>query len=293
MKAALLTLLFLLNTIAASAQQRRPEDYVRILVPAGAATGANGAQWTTTLWVRNDSAAPLDVFPMNNQHCPVSSGCFRGVRERPALGPHETAFSFGASNRAIATVGDASPAEYFFFVERGRLDDVTMQLHATDRSRTPDEITQLPLVPETAFFARARSIIGVTLTGTSRVSLRVFQLDPSMPDDITLRVYKAARNEISSVDGALLLERRLRFTPGAPGCGRDSFFFFGCGDSFVHHPGHILIGSLLDTFPELEAAVGARFGIRIELEPTAGLEYWPMVTKTENATNHVTVYTAR
>jgi hypothetical protein len=273
------------------AQERRPEDYVRVLVPAGSVPGAFGAQWTTTVWLRNDSANPVDVFPMSGRNCPVSIGCYRTPRAAPALVAHETALSYLTSSVVTPSIGDPSPTGTFFYVERARIDDVSKELHATDSSRTPEEVTKLPLVPETEFYNSTRSIVRIPLSSANRIALRVFQLDPSMPDGITLRVFQAAPPNSFGPVAALLVERQLRFTAVDTHC--TSYEFLGCAGEFIHHPRYILITDLLRQFPELEAALGESAGIRIEIEPQSGLSYWPMVTVTENATNHVTVYTVR
>ena len=290
-----LVLLFVLVLpFSVFAQDRLPQNYERVLVPVGPAAGAFGAVWRTELWLRNDSDQAVDVFPVNERFCPVSSGCVRLIRSVPSLTPRETAFGLGGGNVALAVVSDMSDKGSFFYVQRGRLEDLTMQLFATDRSRTPEEVTALPLVPESQFLAAKRSIVGARIATNNRVSLRIFQLDPSMPDEVTVRIYETAPHVTSQnplEPGGLLAERRFHFTPGRRDCGE--FFFFGCDGDFVHHPGSLLIGNLLAEFPELASESDDRFGIRIEIEPPPGLRYWPMVTVTENQTNHVTVYTVR
>lgn len=282
----LLVFLSLFVPLSLSAQERRPDAYERFLVPAGPASGAFGAVWRTELWLRNDSDRPVDVFPVNEKHCPVSAGCTRLIRAVPSLGARETAFGFFAGNNvALAVVSDMSVTGSFFYVERGRAGDLSMQFHVFDVSRSPAEVTRLPIVPEGEFFNTTRSILGARLAVGSRVALRIFQLDPSMPDEVTVRVFE------DEPDGGLLAARRFRFVPGTTRC--STFFFFGCDGEFVHHPGYLVIGDLLQEFPEIAGTIGAPFGVRIEVEPAPGLRYWPMVTVTENATNHVTVHTVR
>jgi hypothetical protein len=183
--------------------------------------------------------------------------------------------------------GDPSPYGFFFFVERGRSKDLAMQLHVTDRSRIPAEVSQLPLVPEAEFFDSSRSILGVRLTRTSRASLRIFELDAGTSSEVILRFFDARPNSVA------LVEKTVRFTPGQRDCTENEIILDRCPGDFVHHPGYILIGDLVREFPELSTLMDTQFGIRVEVTPSPGLRFWMMATVTDNGTNHVTVYTVR
>jgi hypothetical protein len=265
-------------------------DYVRVLAPVhlpSGAPGAYGARWETTLWIRNDGDSSMHVFPILNRSCTASFACGANARPYPSIERRETVFFIDVPG----TVGDApAPEGMFFYVERGRLNQLAMQLHGGDATQPRREFTRLPLVPESDFFGDTRSIVSVPVRDDSRISLRVFQLDPSAAAAVRLRVYDAAVISFSGPKPSrLLAETVLEFAQPARGCRS----WLNCDESLFYHPGYIVIGDLIRQLPQIQSELGP-YGIRIEIEPiTPGLQYWPLVTVTENATNHITVYTVR
>jgi hypothetical protein len=283
----------LLPAVSLLAQDRRAEDYVRVLVPVQAQfaqRGAHGAQWATSLWIRNDGAASVDVFPVARTCVVNSGGCFARARPYPGIEPLESLSAFHDVLGSRSGVGQRiSPTGEFLYVERCRFDDISMQLHAGDVRKPAGEWTRIPLVSEKEFFDTTRSIIGLPLQSGNRLSLRVFQLDPLAGAEIILRVHEAAVLQSGATRARLLAERRLAFNIDETPC-----VWLHCPEGFEYRPGFIAIGDLLHEVPETASAVDRELGIRIEIEPvTPGLRYWPMVTVTDNATNHLAVYTVK
>lgn len=290
----LLAAVLLTLATGARAQERQPERYLRFLLPVfvSGLTGAHGSRWQTTLWVRNDGPEPLDAFPLSPSLCCCSAGCFSRIRPNPAFRPYETPYG-GSGTRFPLDLGSQSyTGGAFLYVERDRADQLSAQLHLRDAGRSPVEITQVPVVPETAFFESSRSILGVPIDNRSRASLRIYSLDSDLQSEVMVKIHETAPGWIAGrwIPPRLLAERRLEFGRQDQRCG----FMFGCPQGIPYRPGYIGIADLLRVIPELEAAIDRPFGVRIEIEPlTSGLRYWPMVTTTNNATNRVTVYTVR
>lgn len=287
-------LLLLLVGVSAPAQERRAERYLRFLMPIliNGLSGAHGSSWKTTLWLRNDGAQPLDAFPLSPTGCCCSWACFSTIRPIPAFKPYETPYGGNGSRFPLDLGAGNREGGAFLYVERENADQFSAQLHLRETGGSVDEVTQLPVVPETAFFEVTRSILGVPIDDRSRVALRIYSLDSEPLAEVIVRFHDTAPGWTGSslIPPRLLAERRLQFAVQDQDCG----FFFGCPEGIVYRPGYIGISDLVRFVPEVTAAFDRPFGVRVEVEPvTAGLRYWPMVTRTSHATNRVTVYTVR
>jgi hypothetical protein len=277
--------------LPAGAQVRDVSRYERWLVPVlvFGASGANGSEWETRLWLRNDGATPLDVFPLSPAFC-LSSFCRLTIRSLPALEPRSTAVDNVPGQGLQPSSMGRKANGGFLYVDRERADQLSAELHLRDRGRTPNDWTRIPLVPERLFFASTRSIAAVPIDTLGRICLRIYSLDPDLVSDVAVRIYDAAPDGPGgAVAPRLLVERQLRLQAQVSDCG---FSLGYCPAGVPYQPGYAAITDLVAAFPEITAA--HKYGLRIEIEPlTPGLRYWPMVTVANNETNHTTVYTVR
>lgn len=289
------TLILLVLALPLSAQERNPADYERYLVPVHAPfsiPGAYGARWQTTLYFRNESGLPLDAFPLTPS-CVSSALCFQTVRVAPAFPLGYTGFDIFPSLHPVGM--PEAPGGRFLYVERGGAEQLSMRLAVGDVSRTPAGSTEIPIVPDRAFFATTRSILGVPLVPATRVALRVYTADPRADARITVRIHEMSPwypgNPAHVQPPQLLAERTFTFAydPSQDTCG-----FLGCPEGVRYIPGLVQINNLYDAFPELATASTQPYGIRIELVPaTPDLRYWPLVTATRDMDGFVSVFTVR
>jgi hypothetical protein len=277
--------------------QRNPADYERYLLPViiGAPVpGAFGSLWTSTFRIANDGPETLDVFPLTRD-CLTSASCYYSMRPAPAFQPHQGGvhrspyqmYPFGTTRNATGT---------FLYVERAKAQQLSVRLAVSDISRTPPASTQLPVVPESQFFDGTRNILGVPFDAGTRVALRVYTSDERADARVIVRVSETIAHLISTspfVEGpALLAEGTFAYThdEASDKCG-----FIDCQPGVRYLPSTIVIGNLVDVFPQLaNVPTSQPYGLRIEIEPaTPGLRYWPLVTVTRDADSMVSVFTAR
>jgi hypothetical protein len=290
-------LVVLVFSIPLAGQDRNPADYERYLIPvltAAPLPGAYGAQWQTTLWLRNEGPATLDAFPLTPD-CISSAFCFQQVRPYPAFQPQQTGWHTLPYVRPFGVGGGLGLSGIFLYVERAHAEQLSMRLGVGDVSRTPPGNTQIPIVPESAFFATTRSILGVPVLPTTRVALRIYTADPRPEARVTVRIHEMAPRLIQSAPyidpPAVLAERTFTFAydEAQDQCGR-----VGCDESLRYLPGIVQINNILDAFPELATAGEQPLGVRIEIEPaTPDLRYWPLVTTTRDVDGFVSVFTVR
>ena len=290
-------LVFLLFSIPVAGQDRNPADYERYLIPVLTGPplpGAYGAQWQTTLWLRNDGATTLDAFPLTPD-CISSASCFQQVRPAPAFQPQQTGWHVLPYVRPFGVGGGLGLSGIFLYVERSRAEQLSMRLAVGDVSRTPPGSTQIPIVPESEFLASTRSILGVPVGPATRVALRIYTADARAGAEVNVRIYEMAPRLIQNVpyiDPAVMIGERtftFAYDEGQDQCGR-----VGCDESLRYLPGIVQINNILDAFPELATAREQPFGVRIEIEPaTPDLHYWPLVTATRDVDGFVSVFTVR
>lgn len=277
------------------AAERPPvSEYERLLLPVyGAFDGANGARWATSLWLRNESDAPVDAFPLSPS-CYSSFLCFATMRPYPAFGPRMTGYHelpFIGPFRA----GTPSATGQFLYVERTRAHQLSVQLHIRDASRSHPLSTRLPVVRESDFRTGKQNILGVPVTILGRLSLRIYELDSRPSSEFLVRFWDVLPVEVhGSVIASEIRffgEVRLKasYDSGAEQCG----FLYGC-PAVPYRPGFGEIANLLGAVPSLYDAATRPYGVRIEIVPlTEGVRYWPIVSSTDDETNFVTVFTAR
>ena len=278
--------------------QRNPADYERYLLPVVLGVpvpGAFGSQWTTTFRIANDGPETLDVFPLTRD-CLTSSFCYQLMRPAPAFqanqpGVHNSPYQLAPFGTPPGATGR------FLYVEHAKADQLSVRLAVSDVSRTPPASTQLPVVPESRFFDATRNILGVPFDEGTRVALRVYTADERADPRVTVRIYETVAHLVNAppfIEGqALLAEGTFAFThdDADDRCG-----FADCPPGALRYvPSTIVIGNLLDVFPQLaHVPTSQPYGLRVQIEPaTPGLRYWPLVTVTRDRDSMVSVFTAR
>jgi hypothetical protein len=161
MKNALAVLVLLFSTLTAFAQNL-PTDFVLVPINPGVVSGANGAQWTTTLW----------AFNLNDQ--PVGLNC-TDVHTCQLVQPNVT----------VAVPGPVGAAHPGFFIRAQVLQPTTatlapvtdtpwLELRTVDSRTAPHSAgTHLPL-PHRKDFTGTVSFPQIPLNGHSRLKLRVY-----------------------------------------------------------------------------------------------------------------------
>lgn len=164
--------------------QNDPADYESVLVPLRLhaaqqpTPGANGSEWATDLWIRNDSSGDV----LFNQFGPL---CRVPECGTPHLEPKET-----VDGEMLAQNG---PFEgMLFHVERAHADDVHLSQHVRDISRaSTDAGADVPVVRERDFLHGVTSVVEVPISGDFRVMLRAYGTT-GRPTAVIVRAYDGA-----------------------------------------------------------------------------------------------------
>lgn len=284
-----------LTSFAALAQREDPSRYERFLLPIHTQTsGAFGSQWRTALFMRNESDATLDAFPLTPD-CISSIGCFQQMRKYPAFGAQQSGYHllpaivpFGVGVRG------AGPG-VFLYAERAGANELSMQLRVADVSRRPIDFgTRIPVVRERDFFTERTDILAVPILEGTRTALRIYDREPRGGALLTMRIYEMAGHFDTTIGARyvppelLVVDTfELRHDDAGDMC---AFWESSCPAGYRYKPGFVEITDLLGRYP----ALAGKNLVRIELEPiTEGLAFWPMASATENETSVVAIYTAR
>ncbi|HET7436672.1 MAG TPA: hypothetical protein VFN10_18330 [Thermoanaerobaculia bacterium] len=242
----------MLAVVAPAAAQ--PAALETILLPvhiAGAPLqGANGSRWTTDLAIHNAGPAEVILGPCGVPS-PLPSACppsYFSVLAGETLRNHAVGFTDAGVNGRLLHVRAELASQLAF------------SLRVRDLARAAeDDGTELPVVRGEAFRTGTVRLIDVPLAPTSRVLLRVYDLDDRGDGQVRVRVI--------SDDGAIADHPLLIAASG-----------YG-------HPGGLPFAPGYGALP-LEGSGN----VRVEIEPiTPGLRLWAFATVTNNATQHVTV----
>ena len=290
MKPSVVLLALLLAPVAVS-QQRNAADYVRFLVPVlTGAPGANGADWEATLRLRNDGPLPLDAFPLGGD-CFCCAQCLV-IRDYPAFQANQDGYGERAGLPSPFGISVGGRPGAFLYVERAVANQFSAHLEIGDVSRTPAQLTTLPIPSETAFLRGRRSVSDVPIAPTGRITVRLYQLNPNAGAVVTMRVYEFGSHFDGPGQfepGRLLGETVLAFQYDAQADRCPSPIV--CPD-VPYHPGYAQITNLLMSMPQVVNASNTTHRLRLEFEPASPSElYWPMITVTDNVTNAVQVFT--
>jgi hypothetical protein len=257
MRRALLVVgLLLAGAVSAPGQGIDTSRFSKVLVPVliGGWPGRFGAVWSSSFTVYNGTDATIEYLPLA---CPVTCPSMVGTLEpHTAEGPHTGGASGGG------------PPGVFFWVQKDAIDRVAFDLRVKDLSRQEQsEGAAVPVVPVAAAFTGTAELLNVPTDVRFRVTLRVYDLEPTGSGAVTVRIVPMPSGEtVAELSLPLVL-------PGSdPGVA-----------DWV--PGYAEVPSLLARFP----ALASHPRVRVEVEPTTpGLRYWAYVSVANNETQAVT-----
>lgn len=241
-------------------------SYEAILLPIyldGRVNGAQGSQWQTDLWLRNNASTEATLAPWD---CPAGQVC-------PTVFPLTYTLKAGESLHnlpAFFRPPTANPAR-LLYVSRSEADDVAFQLRFADVSRsTLNAGSELPVIHEESLFDGTATLLNVPLDRRFRTQIRFY--DVALTESRFRAVVHAL--EPGTAD-KLLLTRELTATTTETGP-------FRLTPAYAQFS----IDELLLTDQILPASV------RIEITPlTAGSRFWTFASVTNNDTQFVTLVT--
>jgi hypothetical protein len=285
----------LLLAASLCAEDRNLANYEKVLLPiytGGTSTPGNGGSvWRTEFWIRNDGDSEVDAFPLSPE-CYTSSFCYKIMRGYPALSPHMTLFhAYLVTPGYVGVTGSEAPG-VFLWVEKGRREDLNVGLRLVEETTTSDSrVTRLPVVFESEFFDRSRSILAIHAKPPSRMALRIYDLESRAGAEVRIRISEQSghwqQSPLQFVTDVYLEDTLELDYPETDSC----TFSVGCPPGASYKPGYIQIFDLFNRYPLLNDA-RPEHGFRIEITPvTPGLRFWAFVSVTEPGTNDVAIYT--
>jgi hypothetical protein len=242
----------------AQAQNITPDDVERLLVPIlppNGQAGRFGSFWFAALWARNSSDVSV-VFASGSPFRNLPSGGLVQIAPRSTV---------------RGTAG--GPGGVIYVVERAHRDQVHLSLRIADVNRRPVSMgTEIPIVREEDWLARAVELLDVPTDFSVRQALRVYDPDASQQVSVRMTIHPLTENE--TIAEAVI-------EPRGGSVWNPSFPWYDL-------PDYAEISDLVTAFPQIAAYPR----VRIRLEPTGpGMRYWAFVTITDNMTQHVSVIT--
>ena len=161
MKNALAACVFLFSTLGAFAQNL-PNDIVLVPINPGVVSGANGAQWTTTLWAFNLNDQPIGLNCTDVSTCQLIDRSVTVPVPGPAGAAHPGFFI--RAQVLEPTTATLAPAA----------DTPWLELRTVDSRTAPHSAgTHIPL-PHRKDFTSNVAFPQIPLNGHSRLKLRVY-----------------------------------------------------------------------------------------------------------------------
>ena len=255
--------LFLLSlVIAVSAVAQSQPQYEQVLAPFDTMQfgGLAGSQWRAELWVRNDSDQAVNLFPETCYWIGGPEVC-------------QTRIDVSARSTVIADVAHTSADRpgVFLYVPSGRVSDVSFNLRIRDLTHAADSYgTEIPVVRVTDFPRRRATLLNVPMQFGTRIHLRVYMPD-LISSQFVVRIY-------ADPGDILLRERTFSLLPQP-----------------TDPPSPLLFAPVIDLSAAFGGLIADRVRVVIERESgaTGADSFWPMLTITNNRSNHVTVVTPR
>ena len=238
--------------------------YETVLLPVyldGRVSGANGSQWQTDLWIRNDGTKPVALAPWE---CPPGHACPAVVPLTRTLGAGESIQNLPAFFRPpTANTGR------LLYIWRDGAENVSLQLRFADVSRGAlNGGTEMPVVREKDLRTKTVTLQNVPFAGPFRVLVRVFDVDHGAAQ-FRLNVYA---QQAGSGNEVLYTTTLTATTPQT-------------GD-FHYEPAYAQFD--LSTLLQRPAVWPQAF--RIEVEPlTPNSRFWAFASITNNDTQLVTL----
>ena len=227
----------------------------RLLIPVAMrpTTGAFGSFWETSFWVLNPNSFPVD------NDLPIA--CFVEPCGTPRLLPGQMRF-----------VDFGEPADNPGFVAHVQQpsDNVWFNLRTIDTSRQADTFgTQIPVVPERAFYQRSFYLVDVPTASRFRVMLRLYDIDARSDANVQIRAI--------SLTGSVYGLAHVRLDPSPSTSNYPS-----------NKPSYLHIQYLPSLIPGIPTS-GTPSLYNLEITPESpGLKIWGFITVTHNDTQHVT-----
>ena len=255
--------LFLLSlVIAVSAVAQSQPQYEQVLAPFDTMqfAGLHGTQWRAELWIRNDSDQAVNLFPET---------CYWMGRPEPCT----TRIVIPARSTVLsdAAYTPATQPGVFFYVPNDRVKDISLSLRIRELTHASDSFgTSIPVVSVSDFPKGRATLLNVPMQFGTRIHLRVYT-----PEFVSSRFIV----RIYADPGDILLGER----------------------TFVHAlptdpPSPLHFAPMIDLSSAFAGLIADRVRVVIEregLQPGATNSFWPMLTITNNRSNHVTVVTPR
>jgi len=236
-------------------------QYESVLLPIyldGRTGGANGSQWQTDFWIRNNAFDGVALAPWV---CPTDQVCPAVIPLTRTLQGFESLHNLPAFSRPPTS----NPGR-ILYVTRGS--KISASLRVADVSRQSlNAGTQIPVVRTAEFAKSAVQLLNVPAGTEFRDMLRVYDLMPT-PTLFRVNLYRQAEG----ATGAPFATFELKTVPAQSGEFRDL-------------PGYTQV--------DLQSYVGSQTGsYRVEVIPqTPGSQFWTFVSITNNDTQLVTLST--
>lgn len=147
--------------------------YEQVLLPIyvnGVAPGANGSQWSTDFWIRNNSPKEITLAPW--PCTPAGAVCPPVFPWTETLAPERS-----IHNLPPAYKEDNGNPSRVLYVRHETPSDVAFSLRFADASRSAlNSGTDLPVVRESEFLTQRANLLNVPVANPFRVMLRVYEL---------------------------------------------------------------------------------------------------------------------
>lgn len=244
-------------------------QYERLFLPVGllSVPGANGTVWGTEIVIRNESDTEVNIF---HNDCSYHCQCRVFIMcQGPTPTQPRTAY------RSLTVVDDLPNTGRFLYVERDRVDDVAINARLVNFARMDDNLgTEIPLIREREFRARALWLVNVPVDTTARQHLRIFGIPSAAQGAVRVRVWASDGDVLLGEASVPLTDAKL------DGLTRPY--------EYPHAPDFGQVADLRSFF-QIDPRVRR---VRIELQPmTFETRFWAFVSATDNTTQHVTLVT--
>lgn len=241
------------------------EDWQKILVPVyldAPVNGANGSQWKSDLWMRNDATQPIQIapWPCEGEAC-------------PAVFPNTKILQGGEAMHNLAPFfrPPSSNPTRLLYVKKSEAASVSMNLRIADVSRAGlNAGTEIPMVRDAQFRSGTVTLHNVPFDSRFRLMLRINEMAYS---EARFRVTTFAQQE--GTGGELVNSVELTATTTETGPFRSQAAYVSyTWDELLLQP---------RVFPS---------AVRVEITPlNPGSRFWPFVSITNNDTQLVTLVT--
>lgn len=242
---------------------RRPQPtalpQTTLLVPlnTGMTNGLFDSQWQTELSITNMGDANIGVDTLPQPHCNI-----------------DICFGWGIAAHSTLLLNDYIVCDRggcLGHVNTDRLNDLSMAMRTHDTSRQSAAWgVSVPVVNDTQFRAERFSLLNIPSDPEFRTTLRVYDVDPSSPPQVLVRVYATDATPMRGGPDTLLFEFTPTFSRGYPGA----------------------VAAMSESYLSSIPTLVSKGRLRVEIVPLDGRKvYWGFVSVTNNTTQEVTIVT--